>query len=314
MDSARGGGPGPADRVASHRRAPERYADAVAHRTTEENAAMPVRRHRHAPWIVAIVLACIGGRVGADAPTVGDPGGDDRITQVSVINALMLGRYDGTVTTRDLLAAGDFGLGTLDRLDGELIVLDGVAWQVRSTGEVVEVPAETTSPFAVITPFGADGEMPCPEVDSLAALDRLLDERVPERNNFVAVRIEADLEAAVLRSVAAQDRPYRPLAEVAKDQSVWRHERLRGTLLGIRSPHWTEGIAVTGYHWHFLSTDREVGGHVLDTRVRAGTIRYDVCGDWTVKLDQSRGFNASDLDTDLREAVRNVESLRDASR
>jgi acetolactate decarboxylase len=246
----------------------------------------------------------------ADAP--GDDGADadDRITQVSVINALMLGQYDGTVSMADLLAAGDFGLGTLDRLDGELIVLDGKALQVRSTGEVVEVPGTATTPFAVITPFSADGAFACPDLDSLEALDRLLDERLPERNNFVAVRIDGDLEAAVLRSVAAQERPYRPLAEVARHQTVWRHERLRGTLVGIRSPRWTHGIAVPGYHWHFLAADRRVGGHVLDCRVRGGMVRYDICGDWTVKLDQSRGFNASDLGTDLREDVKQVESLR----
>jgi acetolactate decarboxylase len=110
--------------------------------------------------------------------------------------------------------------------------------------------------------------------------------------------------------VAAQERPYRPLPEVAKSQSVWRHERLRGTLVGIRSPQWTAGIAVPGYHWHFLSTDRRVGGHLLECTFRAGTIRYDICGDWTVRLDQSRGFNAPDLGTDLRDEVEDVETRR----
>ena len=255
-------------------------------------------------------LCCLVFLCAAAAAAEQEPGADDRITQVSVINALMLGRYDGTATLSDLLAVGDFGLGTLDRLDGELIVLEGVAYQVRATGAVIEVDPETTSPFAVVTRFGADGELACPEGASLEALDRFLDDKILERNNFVAIRIEAELATAVLRSVAAQERPYRPLAEVAKSQSVWRHERMRGTLVGIRSPQWTEGIAVPGYHWHFLSADRRVGGHLLECTVRTGTIRYDICGDWTVKLDQSRGFNAPDLGTDLRDEVEDVETRR----
>jgi len=259
------------------------------------------------PWCC---LCCLVSLWAAAAAAEQEPGADDRITQVSVINALMLGRYDGTVTLSDLLAVGDFGLGTLDRLDGELIVLEGVAYQVRATGAVIEVDPETTSPFAVVTRFGADGELACPEGASLEALDRFLDDKILERNNFVAIRIEAELATAVLRSVAAQERPYRPLAEVAKSQSVWRHERMRGTLVGIRSPQWTEGIAVPGYHWHFLSADRRVGGHLLECTVRTGTIRYDICGDWTVKLDQSRGFNAPDLGTDLRDQVEDVETRR----
>ena len=268
---------------------------------------MPARVRPLFPWTC---LCCVVSLWAAAAGAEQEPGADDRITQVSVINALMLGRYDGTVTLSDLLAAGDFGLGTLDRLDGELIVLDGVAYQVRATGAVLDATPETTSPFAVVTRFGADGELACPEGASLEALDRFLDDRIPERNNFVAIRIEADLATVVLRSIAAQERPYRPLAEVAKSQSVWRHERVRGTLVGIRSPRWTEGIAVPGYHWHFLSADRRIGGHVLDCTVRAGAIRYDICGDWTVKLDQSRGFNAPDLGTDLRDQVEGVETRR----
>ena len=268
---------------------------------------MPARLRPLFPWTC---LCCMVSLWAAAAGAEHEPGADDRITQVSVINALMLGRYDGTVTLSDLLAAGDFGLGTLDRLDGELIVLDGVAYQVRATGAVLDVAPKTTSPFAVVTRFGADGELACPEGASLEDLDRFLDDRIPERNNFVAIRIEADLATVVLRSIAAQERPYRPLAEVAKSQAVWRHERVRGTLVGIRSPRWTEGIAVPGYHWHFLSADRRVGGHLLDCTVRAGTIRYDICGDWTVKLDQSRGFNAPDLGTDLRDQVEGVETRR----
>ena len=264
------------------------------------------------PFFRWCCLCCLVSLWAAAAAAEQEPDADDRITQVSVINALMLGRYDGTTTLSDLLAVGDFGLGTLDRLDGELIVLEGVAYQVRATGAVIEVDPETTSPFAVVTRFGADGELACPEGASLEAIDRFLDDKILERNNFVAIRIEAELATAVLRSVAAQERPYRPLAEVAKSQSVWRHERLRGTLVGIRSPQWTAGIAVPGYHWHFLATDRRVGGHLLECTVRAGTIRYDICGDWTVRLDQSRGFNTPDLGTDLREQVEGVETRRGA--
>ena len=43
----------------------------------------------------------------------------------------MLGQYDGVMEIAEILRYGGFGVGTLDRLDGELIVLDGKAYQVR---------------------------------------------------------------------------------------------------------------------------------------------------------------------------------------
>jgi hypothetical protein len=30
--------------------------------------------------------------------------------------------------------------------------------------------------------------------------------------------------------------------------------------VGVRSPAWVGGLNVPGYHWHFLSDDRTVGG------------------------------------------------------
>ncbi len=234
----------------------------------------------------------------------------DRITQVSLINALMLGEYDGFVSLKDLLGSGDFGLGTLDRLDGELIVLDGAAYQARSSGEVVAVPPTATTPFATITPFEADGTIPCPKLASLEDLDQFLDERLPERNNFVAIRIEAGVASITLRSVPAQERPFKPLQVIARSQPIWTHRGIRGSFVGIRSPQWARDITVPGYHWHFLSADRRIGGHVLECQIQEGTIRFDVCGDWTVKLDRSAAFNDKDLSGDLREQVKQVESPR----
>lgn len=234
----------------------------------------------------------------------------DRITQVSTINALMVGRYDGVMTIPDLLKLGDFGVGTLDHLDGEMIVLDGKAYQVRGDGQVLPVTPERSTPFAVVTFFQSEGEFPCPQVDELTDLDIRLDALVPQKNNFAAIRVEARFASITLRSVHRQEPPYRPLAEVAQSQSVWTHENLSGTLVGVRSPAWVAGLNVPGYHWHFLSDDRKIGGHLLDCRTTDGRVRYQVCEDWLVKLEGSRSFNAADLNQDLRQDLHHFESSR----
>src|SRR5262249_60113499 len=95
------------------------------------------------------------------------------------------------------------------------------------------------------------------------------------------------LESRARGGGGRQEPPYRPLVEVAEGQSVWTREDQVGTLVGIRSPVWVGGLSVPGYHWHFLSDDRKVGGHVLDCRIRSGRVRYQVCQDWLVKLDRS---------------------------
>jgi acetolactate decarboxylase len=219
-------------------------------------------------------------RAGEPAPLSSFRG---RITQVSPINDLMIGRYDGVVPITELLRCGDFGLGTLDHLDGELIVLDGRAYQARGDGVVVEVAADRSTPFAIVTPFERDGGFPCPTVGSLSDLDARLDDVLGQENNFLAVRVDGRFAAITLRSVRRQEPPYRPLIEVLKGQSVWTHAEASGTLVGVRSPAWVGGLNVPGYHWHFLSDNRTVGGHVLDCRIHEGRVRYAVCRDWLIK-------------------------------
>jgi acetolactate decarboxylase len=223
-----------------------------------------------------------------------------RITQVSVINALMIGRYDGVMSIPQLLHSGDFGLGTLDHLDGELIVLGGRAYQVRGDGAVLEVGPDRSTPFAIVTPFEPDGEFPCPRIGNLSDLNARLDDALERKENFLAVRVDSRFTAITLRSVHRQEPPFRPLGEVVKGQSVFTHAEVSGTLVGIHCPTWVGGLNVPGYHWHFLSDDRTVGGHVLDCRARESRVRYQVCRDWLTKLD-ARGND--------RRPVRNQERL-----
>jgi acetolactate decarboxylase len=232
------------------------------------------------------------------------------ITQVSVINALMIGRYDGVMPIPELLHCGDFGIGTLDHLDGELIVLDGRAHQARGDGGVVEVDSDRSTPFAIVTPFEPDGEFPCPQVGNLSDLDTRLDEALGQKNNFLAVRVDGRFSPITLRSVRRQEPPYTPLVDVVKGQSVWTHGEVSGTLVGVRSPAWVGGLNVPGYHWHFLSDDRTIGGHVLDCRVREGRVQQHVCRDWLIKLYGSAAFNGMDLNKDLSRDLRRVERSR----
>jgi acetolactate decarboxylase len=234
----------------------------------------------------------------------------DQITQISVINALMLGRYDGQATIGQLLQHGDFGLGTLDHLDGEMIVLDGKVFQIGGDGVVHSVGADRSTPFAVVTPFESDGELRWSQVDGLSKLDAGLNEALPQKNNFLAIRVDGAFSSITLRSVHRQAPPYKPLSEVAKSQAVWTRRNLRGTLVGIRCPEWVAGLNVPGYHWHFLSDDRKVGGHVLDCRLDGARVRYDVCESWVIKLDGSEEFNRLDLGKDQSRELRRVESSR----
>ncbi len=76
--------------------------------------------------------------------------------QVSTSNALVQGVFQGAVTVQELKRNGDFGLGTFDGLDGELIMLDGVCHRATGGGVVTSPPDDARVPFAVVTHFRPD--------------------------------------------------------------------------------------------------------------------------------------------------------------
>ena len=98
--------------------------------------------------ILTLVIALPRGGV-AENP-------DDVIFQTSTINALLNGVYDGNLSIDKLKAHGDFGVGTFNHLDGEMIGLDGVFYQITADGVSHIVPDSMNTPFAVVKFFETD--------------------------------------------------------------------------------------------------------------------------------------------------------------
>ena len=78
------------------------------------------------------------------------------LTQVGVIDALLAGGYQGSMSLGQLKRFGDFGLGTFDALDGEMVLLDGVIYQIPADGNVRRPPDSLTTPFAQVLRFAQD--------------------------------------------------------------------------------------------------------------------------------------------------------------
>ena len=228
----------------------------------------------------------------AESPAAasGTRGDNDVLVQYSLITALAAGDYDEGMPLRRLLKAGDFGIGTFDRLDGELILLDGELYQALADRTVRPADLSGGTPFATVTTFDEDGRIENLSAATLEDLDEQLDRKLPRRNAPYALRIDGDFRALMLRSVPAQKRPYQPLVEVVKHQTTWSREKTRGTLIGLRCPEWAGTINVAGYHWHFLSDDRQSGGHVLDCQFDGALLRYDECTTLTVHIPTSAAF------------------------
>nr|WP_255306741.1 acetolactate decarboxylase [Listeria monocytogenes] len=100
--------------------------------------------------------------------------------------ALVGGLFSGTTSFKELLQHGDLGIGTLDQFDGELIILDGEAFQIRSDGQAYKVKPEDTTPYASTTFFDADTSFSVSEPTSKQAVAEKIAELVQGPNVFYA--------------------------------------------------------------------------------------------------------------------------------
>ena len=215
-----------------------------------------------------------------------DPSVEHVAFQAGTLDALMAGRYDGDATIGELLSHGDLGIGTIQGLGGELVVVDGTAFVVDGDGRVELVDPSTTTPFAVVCRFAPIVTETLRGPLGLAALHARIEQLAPVDLDVLAIRVDGCFDRLRLRSVHAQEPPYPPLVEVTSHQSEWAIAGATGTLVGFRFPDATAGVEVPGFHLHFLSEDHQLGGHVLAATLVDGTLRIDGGDELHVELPE----------------------------
>lgn len=178
------------------------------------------------------------------------------------LNALVEGIYEENIQFDEILKHGNFGIGTFDDLDGEMVLLDGFIYQITSEGHVNRIDHPAATPYAMVTFFHPKLFA---ELDSERQYDSFLDwiyGLLPSPNIFYAIRIEGDFTNVNARSVPKQSN-YRPLADVVTEESHFHFENIRGTLSGFYTPGFMSSLSVPGLHLHFLSEDIACGGHLI---------------------------------------------------
>jgi len=227
-----------------------------------------------------------------------DLGGDEHLhhtlLQTSTVDALLEGKYEGDVSFAELGENGDFGLGTFDALDGEMICLDGDFYQIKADGQAYPVDRSTRTPFAVVTVFEPDTARTLSKPMDFEALCDYLDGIMGGDARCCAIRVDGRFDYIKTRSVPRQRKPYPPLMEVVEHQPTFELSDVSGSLVGFRFPDYAQGLNVSGYHFHFITTDRSAGGHVLECRVAGGELHIDHEGDLRLELPPDVGLPAPD--------------------
>ncbi|MCF8034257.1 MAG: acetolactate decarboxylase [Desulfarculaceae bacterium] len=251
-------------------------------------------------WLIALalVLALAGPAAARDG---------EALYQVSLLDALLAGDYQGSVKVGELTRHGDLGLGTFDALDGEMVVSGGTVYRVDMQGVPRRVPPSATTPFAQVTTFKADLSYSLTEPLDYASFQKWVQARLPSANYFYAIRVTGAFDYVKARSVPRQKEPYPPLAQAAKKQAVFEWKNLQGELIGFLSPAYMKGIGAPGWHLHFLGAAKKRGGHLLAVKIRDAVVEVDLTPRFMLVLPKNKRFMQMDLERDRAKALKAVE-------
>ena len=210
------------------------------------------------------LLALVAAAALPTAATAGDAPAPTRwVKQVGTYDYLVTPDYDGLAPLGEVVGNSTIGLGTFDRLDGELILIGGDVYRVGTDGVPTIVDPAMTTPFFEGVKFAPQATRVIPAGTECSALLPLVDNLAQTSIGMVALRITGTFTSLTARSVPAQTQPYPPLSEVVAEQTVFPLGTTRATLVGFRTGVDAKGIGAPGIHLHGLTTKRDAGGHIL---------------------------------------------------
>ncbi|MFB6457218.1 acetolactate decarboxylase [Chitinophaga sp. Hz27] len=210
---------------------------------------------------------------------------------VGVAIGLLGGLYEGFYPIGELKTKGDFGLGAPDKIDGELLLFNGKAYQTTVDGKTRELPDDYKVPFAMVNHFRPSIRISINEKITKQELFHRLDSLFPNQNGMYAIHIKGRFSYVKSRALPPVDQPpYPTFKNWAKQQHFFEFKEADGDLIGYRLPAYMDNTNISGYHFHFLSADKSGGGHMIDTELSSVIVELEPLDGYTVKIPQTKGF------------------------
>ncbi len=236
---------------------------------------------------------------------------DNKMFQVSTLQALAAGYTHGVITVQELEGLGDVGLGTFEGVDGEMILLDGVCYRARQDGTVEKPAPDTGVPFASIASVKGGAAFELEDVHDIEVLKNELTCKLDEAfalNSMYVATVTGTFDSVSARSESAYRADHITLKDMlAITQREFVFEKLDGTLVCVYHPDYMDGINAPGWHVHFLSADRTQGGHVFGISLARGHAVMHRIDCIEIRLPATPTFDTYSLKETTQEEIAEVE-------
>jgi len=242
-------------------------------------------------------LAALGSLPGAlpRSAMASEGPGNKTVFQVSTVSALEHGVFYPVTTVGELKKHGDLGVGAFEHMDGELLLIDGKAYNGMYSGKVVLMDDSAPITYGAVSFFKPDNGVTLKTINSYADMQKSVDKLLPNINNFYAFKAKTTFSYLKYRSTAKQEKPYPPLSEVVAHQSIFEPTNISGTIMGVRLPTFVNGVYAPGYHLHFISDDLVKGGHILEMKIADARVEIQHLSQMLIMMPEHDNAKKVDL-------------------
>jgi len=188
----------------------------------------------------------------------------NKLNQYATFSGLKAGNYEGLFKLDEVIKGNNFGIGTFEDLDGELVGFDNHFYRMRSDGSVIPVKSKDLSPFVSLMKFHNPIVLNLKENADMKELWKVLKDKI-NPNRIYALKISGVFSEISTRISPKQSKPYPKLATVLETESVGQvRQNEEGTIAGFFAPSLYATILNDGFHLHFLNKEKNYGGHTVD--------------------------------------------------
>lgn len=215
--------------------------------------------------------------------------------QVGAHTALLHGVYHGEFTVGELAKHGDFGLGTLDGINGEMAAFDGVFYKIQEDGKMRVVEPHEITPFANVTFFKPTEQHNIQDIKNVTELSEIISSKLSNKNVPHAIRFDTHCDYVNFSIVRGQKKPYPPITEVQKTKIISTMNNVAGIMVGFWIPKYMSPTAKAGLHLRFVTSERTTGGQLHDIIMKHATIHLQPLHKIEIYLPFLDDFAKADL-------------------
>ena len=199
--------------------------------------------------------------------------------------------FGGDLTVQELKTKGDIGLGSYSKLDGELVMLDGVPYQVTEDGKVSVPSDDTKIVYANATFFEKDYGFNISKLINYEALRTKINEKLASKNMFYGFKIHGTFKSVTCGGLHKQEPPFKEGLDVLiPNRPVFERKNFTGTMVGFFCPEFIGNINVAAYHLHFISDDKTFGGHVMEFEAENLVVEMDEMNEYQFVLPDTEAY------------------------